>query len=74
MLAGRINVDWTSVKEETVRLRAEGDKDLKPFCCKECGSDDIDYCIHESFDGAHEDYKYRCNGCKHKWVVEGPDY
>ena len=61
-------MDWTSVREETQL------KGLPPFYCRKCDSDDIDYYIHESSDGAHEDYKYRCNACKRRWVVEGSDY
>lgn len=44
------------------------------FKCRKCGSDDVEYRIVESYDGAHEDYNYHCNGCNRTWWAEGSDY
>lgn len=44
------------------------------FKCRQCGSQDIKFREVESYDGAHEDIKYHCNGCGRDWWVEGSDY
>jgi hypothetical protein len=33
----------------------------------------VEYRVWESFDGAHEDYQYRCIGGGHLWWVDGID-
>lgn len=48
-------------------------KDVNPdFTCK-CGSNEVEYYIWESSDGAYEDYHYRCKDCKHDWWYESAD-
>jgi transcription elongation factor Elf1 len=44
------------------------------FKCRQCGSDDIEYRIVESSDGAYDDYNYHCRSCNRQWWVEGSDY
>lgn len=44
------------------------------FKCSKCNSNEVQYSIYESSDGAHEDIHYRCNNCNRDWWIEGPDY
>lgn len=43
------------------------------FKCRKCGSDDIWYRKWESSDGAYDDVKYECRGCKRTWWIESSD-
>lgn len=47
--------------------------DNPDFKCRKCGSDDIWYRNWESSDGAYDDVKYECRGCKRVWWVESSD-
>ena len=42
------------------------------FKCRECGSNEIQYCIVED-DDCHEDLHYHCSGCGRMWWAEGID-
>lgn len=44
------------------------------FHCRKCDSTDIEYREVTSYDEAHEDLNYHCNGCGRIWWVEGSDY
>jgi hypothetical protein len=41
--------------------------------CLKCMSDQVAYRLWESFDGAYEDYHYRCLDCGYDWWVDGID-
>jgi DNA-directed RNA polymerase subunit M/transcription elongation factor TFIIS len=62
-------------KEKNVELGWKPTKEENPnFKCQKCGSDDTWYYIWESSDGAHEDVRYKCDGCGRQWWIEGSDY
>lgn len=49
-------------------------KDENPdFKCYQCGSNEVEYRLHESSCGGFEDYHYRCKGCGRDWWVESAD-
>ena len=42
------------------------------FRCAKCGSNEVEYVLHESPCGGFEDYHYRCP-CGNDWWVESSD-
>lgn len=53
--------DWKPTKAEN-----------PDFKCRKCGSNEIEYQLHESSCGGFEDYHYRC-ACGHDWWFESAD-
>lgn len=49
-------------------------KENPTFKCRKCGSHEVFYRIKESYDGAHDDLNYKCDGCGRNWWVDGSDY
>ena len=55
---------------------SEGDfnswqEDLTP--CPHCNSENTEFRVWESHDGAYEDYHHRCKDCGHTWWIDGID-
>lgn len=53
--------DWKPTKAEDPNFR-----------CPACGSNEVEYRLHESSCGGFEDYHYRCP-CGKDWWVESAD-
>lgn len=43
------------------------------YKCIHCDSKNLEYCMWESYDEAHEDYHYHCKDCNEEWWIEGLD-
>ena len=49
------------------------EKDGKPWPCPHCRGGPVFYRLWESSCGGYLDLKYRCEGCRKVWWVEGAD-